>query len=52
MDDLARVGMPEGRVYFAGEHCSAEAQQSVDGAWDTGVVAAKAIIQRIRDLSL
>ena len=38
------VGAPVGRVHFAGEHCSAEFQGYMNGAAETGRVAAEAVL--------
>ena len=39
---------PVGNVYFAGEHCSMDFQGFMNGAAETGRVAAQAILERIR----
>lgn len=38
-------GEPEGRVFFAGEHCSVEFQGFMNGAAQTGRLAAEAILR-------
>ena len=41
------IGAAEGRVFFAGEHCSAEFQGYMNGAAETGRVAAEAVLAAI-----
>lgn len=41
-------GTPEGNVYFAGEHCSRDFQGFLNGAAETGRVAAEAIAARVK----
>jgi monoamine oxidase len=38
------AGEPEGAVFFAGEHCSLEAQGFMEGACETGTSAAAALL--------
>ena len=38
-------GAPVGRLYFAGEHCSREAQGYMEGGCETGEAAAAAILK-------
>ena len=40
-------GKPEGDCYFAGEHCSKDSQGFMEGAVETGVVAAKQILSKV-----
>jgi monoamine oxidase len=44
---LPHVGKPVGKVYFAGEHCSGEFQGFMNGAAETGRVAAEQIVAQI-----
>ena len=37
---------PQGRVYFAGEHCATASQGYMDGAVGSGRQAAQAILRR------
>lgn len=39
---------PAGNIYFAGEHCSMESQGYMNGAAETGRLAAEAILARVR----
>ena len=41
------VGAPVGRVFFAGEHCSADFQGYMNGAAETGRVAAEAVLAAV-----
>jgi monoamine oxidase len=40
-------GRPVGRLHFAGEHCSRDAQGFMEGGCETGEAAAKAILRQI-----
>ena len=41
------IGAPVGRVFFAGEHCSADFQGYMNGAAETGRVAADAVLAAV-----
>ncbi|MEY2196291.1 FAD-dependent oxidoreductase [Neobacillus sp. BF23-41] len=41
-------GEPEGNVFFAGEHCSQDYQGYLNGAVDTGELAATGILKALR----
>ncbi len=41
------IAAPAGAVFFAGEHCSAEFQGYMNGAAETGRVAAEAVLARL-----
>eukprot|EP00656_Telonema_subtile_P038875 TRINITY_DN4403_c0_g1_i2.p1 TRINITY_DN4403_c0_g1~~TRINITY_DN4403_c0_g1_i2.p1 ORF type:complete len:265 (-),score=82.24 TRINITY_DN4403_c0_g1_i2:126-920(-) len=47
-EECTALGSPEGRVYFAGEACSAENMQCVHGALQSGQHAAADIVEQLQ----
>ena len=44
VEDVKEFNVPEGKVYFAGEHASWEFSSTTHGAWESGVSAAKKVL--------
>ena len=47
MEDLKAFSKPEGRVFFAGEHTYQPDMCTVNGAWSSGLEAARAVLNEL-----